>query len=142
MKRLEKVIPNVNKKTAQHNEEAHQSGYFSFLTRDVDYDRYVNYHSLNIPAPLEFENENEANESKSGSSSNVKSNCGVNEQAMPLVKRLENLIRPHTAGTFLSTPGHVKAEKSRVPLSAIRKQPVPKIPPEVSYKQLPLEEGY
>ncbi|KAK3101123.1 hypothetical protein FSP39_001127 [Pinctada imbricata] len=135
MKRLEKVVPTVNKKTGHFNEEAHQSGYLSFLTRDLDYDRYANYHSISLPPPLQY-NDNDLNTSCDSQSSNELSESyhNLSVQALPLLHRLENVLRPHTAGAFLTTPVRkTPKSKKRTSKSAHPSQTeVPKIKPSSS----------
>nr|XP_022302979.1 uncharacterized protein LOC111110671 isoform X4 [Crassostrea virginica] len=100
LKRLEKVKPIVNPRSGEYSLTAHPSGYFSFISRNEDFARYISYHDIRLPPPLHMEEEDSSDEMADHYSGSPR-----NKKSQTLVKRLNHVLRPHTTGRMIITPG-------------------------------------
>ncbi|XP_062584877.1 uncharacterized protein LOC134246495 isoform X3 [Saccostrea cucullata] len=118
LKRLEKVKPIVNKRSGEYRLDAHPSGYFSFLSQNQDFNRYINYHDIDLPPPLQMEDgsgdEFDGPYSSQGTPRYKKSQA--------LTDRLNTVLRPHTTGRMIITPGSER-ETDQSPRSAVSESP-------------------
>ncbi|XP_061186725.1 uncharacterized protein LOC133194836 [Saccostrea echinata] len=118
LKRLDKVKPTVNKRSGEYRLDAHPSGYFSFLSQHQDFDRYISYHDIDLPPPLQMEDgsgdEFDGPYSSQGTPRYKKSQA--------LTDRLNTVLRPHTTGRMIITPGSER-ETDQSPRSAVSDSP-------------------
>lgn len=112
-KKLLKCYPTINNRTGNYMEQAHTDGYYCFMSQESDYHRYAMYNHVHLPPPLGPDSEDEDEEHivyKVSSSGNVEEK--ENLLALPLMQRVERLIRPRTASGVIATYGHSKFERS------------------------------
>lgn len=124
LKRLEKVKPVVNKRSGEYTMTAHPSGYFSFLSRTEDFDRYVSYHDIRLPSPLHMETDYEDFGDPYYSQGTHR-----HKNSQSLVKRLDSVLRPHTTGRMIITPGSERLTSAdQSPRSIVSESPATKSP--------------
>ncbi|KAL4226762.1 hypothetical protein ACF0H5_014742 [Mactra antiquata] len=110
-KKLQRCYPTVNKRTGNYTMLAHTDGYHSFMCDESDYHRYAMYNNIHLPTPLSPDTDSEDEEHCI-----YKSNGDEKEnlKALPLMQRVERLIRPRTAtGGVIETYGQSKHERAK-----------------------------
>ncbi|XP_052676180.1 uncharacterized protein LOC128157650 isoform X6 [Crassostrea angulata] len=125
LKRLEKVKPIVSKRSGEYTMTAHPSGYFSFLSRTEDFDRYVSYHDIRLPSPLHMETDygDEYGDPQ------YTPGTPRHKKSQSLVKRLDSVLRPHTTGRMIITPGSERLTSAdQSPRSTVSDSPASKSP--------------
>ncbi|XP_052212325.1 uncharacterized protein LOC127831379 isoform X1 [Dreissena polymorpha] len=133
-KKLKKCYPTVNQRTGNHIMRAHVDGYHSFMSQESEYHRYAMYNNVNLPPPLCPDSEPEEDDDDDDLDY-CYSFKGTHEEkenllALPLMQRVERLIRPRTAeGGVLATYGqskHATVGRQRAAASAkeARRRPV------------------
>lgn len=104
---------------------AHPSGYFSFLSRTEDFDRYVSYHDIRLPSPLHMETDygDEYGDPQ------YTPGTPRHKKSQSLVKRLDSVLRPHTTGRMIITPGSERLTSAdQSPRSTVSDSPASKSP--------------
>ncbi|XP_065937898.1 uncharacterized protein [Magallana gigas] len=125
LKRLEKVKPIVSKRSGEYTMTAHPSGYFSFLSRTEDFDRYVSYHDIRLPSPLHMETDY----GDEYGDPNYTPGTPRHKKSQSLVKRLDSVLRPHTTGRMIITPGSERLTSAdQSPRSTVSDSPASKSP--------------
>lgn len=109
LKKLKKVDPDLNPRTGLHYQSAHENGYIAFLSRNIDYIRYNRFHKHQVPTPVyglsDSYSDEEFNYSQISGSSSLHS--------YPLLKRLNMILRPHTALPVLTSPEPLTSADSK-----------------------------
>ncbi|XP_052780993.1 uncharacterized protein LOC128217708 isoform X2 [Mya arenaria] len=111
-KKLQKCYPHVNHRTGNHRVRAHVDGYRCFMSQESEYHRYAMYNNVSLPPPLAPDSDSEDEEHHLFK---FKGNAEEKENllALPLMQRVERLIRPRTAeGGVLATYGQSRHGRS------------------------------
>ncbi|XP_060558427.1 uncharacterized protein LOC132718728 isoform X2 [Ruditapes philippinarum] len=114
-KKLQKCYPTVNRRTGNYTELANTDGYHCFMSQESEYHRYAMYNHVPLPPPLSPDTDSDEEDHtfvlfKTGGIVEEKENL----LALPLLQRVERLIRPRTAtGGVIETYGHSKFSKAK-----------------------------